>query len=426
MPLRDSSSGLALRFGRQALGVAAARELLLSYARCMTAETLPLALALGRRLAAPLDAACDVPHFRRSGVDGYAVRAADIAGATPERPARLRVGEVIAAGDVPRRRLTPGAAARIMTGAAVPEGADTVVMLEMTDAPERAAVGVVVGIRKMLPAGSNLTPVAGEMAAGERLLDAGARIGPGEAALLAAFGHHEARVLRKPRVAIFATGAELLNVDEPLRPGRIRNSNSYMLAAQVLEAGGEPVIMPALSDDAAQVERAILRAVGDADLVLTTGGVSVGDRDVLVELFARWSGRLLFNKVALRPGSPTSAAELNGKLLLALSGNPGAAFVGFELFAAPVLRAMLGNKAPVPRPFTALLDADYPKGSAYPRYVRGMIGEENGCLRVRPAGMDKSSLMVTIKDADCLIVLPAGGSGFTRGQRVQAYPLRMP
>jgi len=426
MSQRDSASELALRFGRQALGVAAARELLLPYAHRTVVETLPLAQALGRRLAAPLDAACDVPHFRRSGVDGYAVRAADIAGATPERPAQLCVGELIAAGDVPRHRLAPGAAARIMTGAVVPEGADAVVMLEMTDALERAAAGAVVGIRKALPAGSNITPVAGEIAAGERLLDAGVRIGPGEAALLATFGHHEVCVLRKPRVAIFSTGTELLNVDEPLQPGRIRNSNSYMLAAQVLETGGEPVIMPALPDDAEQVERAIELACRDADLVLTTGGVSVGDRDVLVELFARWSGRLLFNKVALRPGSPTSAAELNGKLLLALSGNPGASFVGFELFAAPVLRAMLGCAEPVPRPFTALLDEDYTKGSAYPRYVRGITREEDGCLRVRPAGTDKSSLMVTIKDADCLIVLPAGGSGFVRGQRVQAYPLRIP
>jgi molybdopterin molybdotransferase len=294
-------------------------------------------------------------------------------------------------------------------------------MLEMTNTPELGGQAVRTLIRKELPPGSNITPIAGEIEEGELLLEQGTRIGAGEAALLATFGHGTVAVHRRPRVAIFSTGSELLNVEDKLQPGRIRNSNSYMLAAQVESAGGLPTIGKALSDNVNQVQEALIEAFEAYDLVITSGGVSVGDYDVLVDLFGRWEGRLLFNKVAMRPGSPTSAAEWQGKLLLALSGNPGASFVGFELFARPLMDAMQGSKNPFPKVSSAFLDVDYDKGSAHPRYVRGTTRVEDGRLLVRPAGADKSSIMVSIKDADCLILLPAGGSGFAKGARVSIF-----
>ena len=256
------------------------------------------------------------------------------------------------------------------------------------------------------------------------MLKQGTQIGPGEAAILATFGYANVSVYRQPRVAIFSTGSELLNVAEPLQPGRIRNSNSYMLAAQVEAAGGSAVIMQALSDDVAEVEAALQETFPKVDLVLTSGGVSVGDYDVLVDVFERFEGKLLFNKVAMRPGTPTSAALWNNRLLLALSGNPGASFVGFELFAKSLIKAMAGCQLPFSKAIPAQLDVDYDKDSAYPRYVRGTTHVDNGCLKVKPSGIDKSSIMVSIKDADCLIYLPAGGKGFVRDERVIIYPIQ--
>ncbi|MDQ0885636.1 molybdopterin molybdotransferase [Paenibacillus sp. V4I9] len=419
------SSDTKLKFGRKVISVEEARSLLFEYVKHTPIESVPLSSAFGRRLAVDIVADHPVPHFRRSGVDGYALCSKDIEQATPEAPVVLRVIERIPSGTVPQLTIQSGMAARIMTGAPVPDGADAVVMLEMTDSLQDAGTSTYnVSIKKNIPAASNITPIAGEIGLGDILLKQGTQIGPGEAAILATFGYSYVSVYRQPRVAIFSTGSELLNVAEPLQPGRIRNSNSYMLAAQVEAAGGSAVIMQALSDDVAEVEAALQETFSKVDLVLTSGGVSVGDYDVLVDVFERFEGKLLFNKVAMRPGTPTSAALWNNRLLLALSGNPGASFVGFELFAKPLIKAMAGCHSPYPVAITAQLDVDYDKGSAYPRYVRGTTNVVNGCLKVKPSGIDKSSIMVSIKDADCLIYLPAGGKGFIRDERVIIYPIQ--
>nr|WP_240344346.1 gephyrin-like molybdotransferase Glp [Paenibacillus sp. SYP-B3998] len=412
-----------MKFGRNVITVEEARASLREHAALMVTESIPLASSFGRSLAVDVHAEHPVPHFRRSGVDGYAVRSEDIRQAGWDTPVTLTVIERIPSGTVPQYRVGSGNASRIMTGAPVPDGADTVVMLEMTDSLTDKGQLNFVKVKKALPAGSNITPIAGEIANGDFLLERGSLIGPGEAALLATFGYNEVPVYRKPQVAIFSTGSELLNVQDDLVPGRIRNSNGYMLAAQVEAAGGLAQLMPPLSDDVKQVRAALEEALGQADLVVTSGGVSVGDYDVLVDVFGRFEGDLLFNKVAMRPGTPTSGALWKGRLLLALSGNPGASFVGFELFVKPLIKVMLGCSTPYPEPVSASLDADYDKASAYPRYVRGTKHVVNGCLWARPAGIDKSSIMVSIKDADCLIWLPAGGQGFQRGDRVLIYSI---
>ncbi|WP_063867640.1 gephyrin-like molybdotransferase Glp [Paenibacillus sp. Soil766] len=421
------SSELKLRFGRKVVSVDEARAALYEYVKPTETETVSLPTSFRRILAKDIYADHAVPHFRRSGVDGYAVRAQDIAAASPDSPIVLDVIERIPSGTVPKCTVQAGTAARIMTGAPVPDGADTVVMLEMTDTLHDEALSssdVKVKIKKNVQAASNITPIAGEVSRGELVISKGTRIGPGEAAILATFGFFMVEVFRRPRVAIFSTGSELLQVEQELQPGKIRNSNSYMLAAQVEANGGAAFIMPALSDDPEQVEAALEAVLSNVDLILTSGGVSVGDYDVLVDLFGRFDGKLLFNKVAMRPGTPTSAALWKGKLLMALSGNPGASFVGFELFAKPIIKAMLGSQRPEAEELTAFLDVPYDKPSAYPRYIRGTTRVEAGCLWVRPAGIDKSSIMVSIKDADCLIWLPAGGQGYQRGDNVKVFTTR--
>ncbi|CAH1209960.1 Molybdopterin molybdenumtransferase [Paenibacillus allorhizoplanae] len=421
------SSEMKLRFGRKVISVDEARAALYEYVKPTETETVSLPTSFGRMLAKDIYADHAVPHFRRSGVDGYAVRSQDIAAATPDNPIVLDVIERIPSGTIPKCTVRAGKAARIMTGAPIPDGADTVVMLEMTDSLQDellSLLGAKVKIKKNVQAASNITPIAGEVTLGELVIPEGTRIGPGEAAILATFGFSMVEVYRRPRVAIFSTGSELLQVEQELQPGKIRNSNSYMLAAQVEANGGAALIMPALSDDPGQVEAALEAILPDVDLILTSGGVSVGDYDVLVDVFGRFDGKLLFNKVAMRPGTPTSAALWKGKLLMALSGNPGASFVGFELFAKPIIRSMLGSQRPESEGLTAFLDVPYDKPSAYPRYIRGTTRVEAGCLWVRPAGIDKSSIMVSIKDADCLIWLPAGGQGYQRGDSVKVYTTR--
>nr|WP_091175520.1 gephyrin-like molybdotransferase Glp [Paenibacillus sp. 1_12] len=403
------------RFQRKLVQVEDAQQAILHYVRLQETEEVALAESFGRRLAMTVTADHPVPHFRRSGVDGYALRAADSIGSGPDRPIKLTVTEWIPCGTMPSLPIGQGQAARIMTGAVVPEGADSVIMMEMTEVSTDREVG----IRKQMAEGDNITPIGQEIEPGEVLLRPGRIIRSGEAAVLATFGFDTVRVFRKPRVAIFSTGSELLEVGLPLEPGKIRNSNSYMLAAQVKEAGGEPVIMNVLPDDPAEVERSLLEALEQVDLMITTGGVSVGDKDVLVDVFERWDGQLLFNKIAMRPGSPTSVGYWRGKLLFALSGNPGASFVGFELLVRPYLKGILGNAERLHEETKGYLQAAYSKGSAYPRYVRGTMMLQEGQVCVEPAGKDKSSIMRSIKDTDCLIYIPSGGRGADREDLVR-------
>lgn len=228
---------------------------------------------------------------------------------------------------------------------------------------------------------------------------------------------------RRPKVAVFATGSELLEVDEPLVPGRIRNSNSPMLEALIREAGGEPVMLGAIVDDLELARSKVQMALESCDLVITTGGVSVGDYDIMGDLIRERSGEMLFNKIAMRPGSVTSAAVRGGTILLALSGNPGACFVGFQLFARPVIGMMQGTDQPELPEWTAHLGADYTRTNSFTRYVRARLEIREGRLFAHPATVDESSVTVTIKDSDALIVIPPDSEPFRAGDMVQVLKL---
>jgi molybdopterin molybdotransferase len=411
-----------MKFNRPSVEVTQAQQLLAAHVKPLSSERVPLLQSFGRRLAEEVHATHPVPHFKKSGMDGYAVRAADIEHATPERPALLEVNQVIPCGSPPSRPITAGQAARIMTGAPLPEGADTVVMFEMTE--ERQEDGkTLVAIFKNVAQGRNTSQIGEELSEGDFLLERGRTIGAGEAALLATFGCDTVPVVRRPRVAILTTGSELLPVEAALQPAKIRNSNRYMLAALIESAGGEIVTLDAVPDDVELARAFVGEQMVKADLIVTSGGVSVGDFDIMADLLDRWDGELLFNKVEMRPGSVTSAAVRDGVFLCALSGNPGACFVGFELFVRPVLNGMQARQEIWPTTFTARLQADYPKGNIYARYLRGRMILRDGVVYVEPVGKDQSSVTVSIKDADCLILIPPGG-GVLSGETVTA--LRLP
>jgi len=411
------------KLNRKALSAAEAQALILQHASYAAAEELDLIDAIGRRLADDIKTREPIPHFRRSGMDGYAVLAEDVADASSSKPIVLEVAEHIPCGTAPKKKLVSGQASRIMTGGMVPDGADTVIMQE---AAELVSINnrEYVHIRKSTQLGSHITPIGEEAESGQMLLSSGQTIGAGSIAILASLGYARVKVFTKPKVAIISTGTELLEPSEPLQAGKIRNSNAYMIAAQVIAAGGEPLLIGQISDVYEQAETLLYELLNsEVDLIVTTGGVSVGDYDIMADFFTKWNGTTLFNKIRMRPGSPTTVGLWNNKLLFGLSGNPSACFVGFELFVRPLLHAMQREVTPIACEHSAFLAEDYMKVNAYTRYVRGRWYSENARLYALPVGLDKSSAMVTLKDANCLIVIPPTTTGLKAGEQVKIVQL---
>lgn len=405
-----------MRFSRQIISVEEALQRLLRSLPTLEEEQAEIGEAYGRILARDVTATCDLPPFDRSPLDGYAVRAADTLGASPDSPVYLQVVDTVAAGSVPRVPVTAGCAVRIMTGAMMPQGADAVIMFEQTENP--GLVSDRVGVKRELRSGENVSRQGEEIRAGSVVAKAGERINAGTIALLATFGYARVPVIRKPRVGLLATGMELLPVDQPLAPGKIRNSNTPMLSALIADAGGIPVTLPVLPDDPAEAKRTLAAYAREVDLLVSSGGVSVGDFDVIAALAVEAEVQVLFNKIAMRPGSPTTALLLSGKPVLALSGNPAACFVGFELFARPALSRLAGTKEAGHRIIKARLGTSFAKPCPHPRYLRGRLTQEDGMLVAMPDLNDKAGNLGTLKDSECLIVIPPGGRGKQAGEMV--------
>ncbi|MED0735920.1 gephyrin-like molybdotransferase Glp [Aneurinibacillus thermoaerophilus] len=405
-----------MRFHREPIQVAEAQQRILAFAETGAVELIPLTESEGRRLAEPIRATNDVPHFPKSPYDGFAVRSEDTIGACITKPVELEIVGAIACGDEPAFFVGKGQAARIMTGAAIPKGADCVIMFEMTTENEAPAKKIV-GIKKEMKPGENVIQLGEEAKTGDLLIEAGKRIGPGEMALLATFGYAQVPVYCQPKIGILATGSELLQPEEPLRYGKIRNSNSYMTASQVRQAGGIPVLYGNLEDNPDKAVETVLSILEETDILITSGGVSVGDFDIMVEVFQRLKAELLFNKIAMRPGSVTSAVRYKDKFIFGLSGNPGACFVGFELFVRPLLQTMQGKKQVTLPEIEATMGLDMKKPSSFTRYVRSSWTVEDGKIVVYPVGQDKSGVVTNITDANCLLRIPPGGSGISRGDK---------
>ncbi|MCP3793819.1 gephyrin-like molybdotransferase Glp [Paenibacillus sp. CH40] len=413
----------AEKFQRKAVQVEEAQSRIASHVKQGEREDVELEQAHGRYLAVDLTAPHPYPRFRRSGMDGYAILGSDTEVCSSGQEIWLHVIDEIPCGTVSDKRVETGMAARIMTGAQLPEGADTVVMLEATQLREENGQ-TYVGLKKRMEIGKNVTQIGHEIQEGQLLLSKGTCLGAGHISVLATFGVHQVPVYRKPRVAVFSTGSELLAVDEPLQPGKIRNSNTYMLASQIREAGGEPFILQAIHDDLSLARTSVREAIAAYDIVVTSGGVSVGDFDIMGDLVRQEDVNMLFNKVTMRPGSVTTAAVIDGKLLFALSGNPGACFVGCELFVRPTIQMMLSSAHPYLQTWTAKLGADYTKVNNYTRFVRSSLEIRGGQVYAIPARVDESSVMVTIKDSDCLIVIPPTTEGLCEGEEVRVLVLQ--
>ncbi|SFD46664.1 molybdopterin molybdotransferase [Lentibacillus persicus] len=375
-----------------------------------------------RRLAEDIIANHPVPPFPKSPYDGFALRSDDTVEASRDNPVTFEVVEHIGAGEVPEKKLHKGQATRIMTGAKIPEDADCIAMFEICDTYEHENSSYMSIKRKMEP-NQNIIEEGSEVAKGEKLINQGTLINPGTKAILATFGYNRVKVAKKPVIGVIATGTELLDVDEELQPGKIRNSNAYMITSQIIRAGAAYKYFGKLEDELNTSYEMIKQALNEVDILITTGGVSVGDFDLMPAIYEKLGAEVLFNKVAMRPGSVTTVAAADGKLLYGLSGNPSACYVGFELFARPVVQHYLFNEMPFLRRVKAILADDFSKPNPFTRFVRSYITYENGNVHANLSGIDKSNVVTSLAHCNSLMVLPGGTRGFKAGDEVEAMLL---
>lgn len=380
-------------------------------------ETRQLALedGLGRVLAQEYRAAFPQPPFNRSPLDGYALRAKDTAGASKDRPAVLKVIDKIMAGRVSEKTVLPGTAVRLMTGAPVPEGADCVVRQEDTDYGETC-----VRVYRELRVHENMVDAGEDYQAGTVLMEKGERIDAVAAGILAGAGIGEVKVYRRLRVALFTTGDEVAAPGESCEAGKIYDSNRYLLWGRLKELGIEPVCWEHIGDEAEMAAERIAALISEVDMVLTTGGVSVGEKDIMHDVVSILNGDRLFWRVALKPGSPVLAFRFQGKPVICLSGNPFGAFVTLEMLVRPVLAHMTREPRLAPVRRQARVKGGFHKRSNVRRFIRGSFMD--GCV-VLPEEGHASGVLFSMKGCNCLVDIPAGNEGLADGDEVVVWLL---
>ncbi len=397
------------------LAVADAQAAILERMTTLTSEQIDLTAAFGRVLAEPMYADRDAPPFANSAMDGYAVLADDLTTASATNPVALQIIERVAAGAVPQQQLRVGSAIRIMTGAQVPANAEAVVPFEETDEGQSNAQTDVVRMFQSTQHGNNIRPAGEDLQAGALVLSAGQVLQAGSIGVLATIGAAHVPVFRQPRVAIIATGDELVDVGVEPKAGQIRNSNGYANAVQVREAGAIPIILPIVPDNAAALRATLAQAVAEADVLLTSGGVSVGDYD-LVKQILNDVGKLEFWRVRMRPGKPLAFGAINGKPIFGLPGNPVSAMVCFELFVRPALRKMGGYQQLLrPSVWAKLLDADL-ESNERRQYLRVIVKSTAEGLTAESTGAQGSGLVSSMARANGLLIVPEASRGIIRGE----------
>lgn len=423
------------------LSVAEASALILADIRRMPVERVPLLDALGRVLARPLVAPLTIPPWDNSAMDGYAVRAEDVALASRDRPVVLPVTEMVAAGGFPARAVAPGTATRIMTGAPLPDGADTVVRVEDTDGGVER-----VEIRDARDARKNVRARGEDMHTGQTVIPAGTPVGPAQIGVLASCGAASVDVYRRPRVAIMGSGDELVDLDrfhEALAGRKIVSSNSYTMHALVRTAGGEPVNVGVAEDTPEAVRELLLNSAG-CDLILTSAGVSVGEFDYTRDVLAALGAEMKVRKVRMRPGAPLGFGVLHdtpardapsggtperdrlsrGTPWIGLPGNPVSVMVTFELFVRPALRRMLGHDRLFRRPVPVVLEEPVSIGARLTHFLRAVTTTQpDGTLTARLTGPQGSGILTSMSLANALLIVPETRPSVEAGDTLNALVL---
>ncbi len=409
------------------LSVSEARQILLDAIEPMGVETVALAQAAGRVLAEDIVARFDLPPFTHSSMDGFAVRPSDVAQAGPNQPVTLPVTADIPAGQVVDTFMQPGYAVRIMTGATLPPGAEAVIPVEDTDFGVRSpspglAPPEQVRIYRPVQPGENVRPRGQDVHTGETVLSAHTFLRAQEVGLLAMLGEALVKVVRKPRVGLLSTGDELAPVEAQLEPGKIHDSNAYILAALVRQYGGEPLILGVAADREESIRARLEQACqAEVDLILSSAGVSVGAFDFVRQVVEQ-QGELSFWRVNMRPGKPLAFGQYQGRSFIGLPGNPVSSFVTFEVFVRPALLKMGGSNA-WDRPVRIVRLAETIESDGRESYLRAVVTNEAGLWIARLTGNQGSGNLRSLVQANALLIVPSGVKSLPVGAEAEAWML---
>ena len=395
------------------LTVEEARQRMLDTITVLPTETIGISDSLGTVLAEDVYAIENIPPFNNSAMDGFAVVAADVLNASKTDPVRLSVLETIQAGYAPTVSVRRGSAARIMTGAMMPEGADAVAMQEVTELE-----GDQVTIFEGVETDENVRFTGESVEQGDLVMSTGKLIRPQEIAMFASLNRSEVEVYKRPRVAVVSTGDELTPVGEPLAAGKIRDSNRHGICAQIEEAGCYPVDMGIARDDEAETERKFREALDGADALITSGGVSVGEFDVVKAVLSKL-GEINFWRVAMKPGKPQAYGIADGKPIFGLPGNPVSSLVVFELFVRPALLKMAGHSELLRPTFRAVLEENVSNKDGRVSFMRSIITLRDGKYHAKITGPQGSGILHSLVLANGFIVIPAGMT-VSAGETVEA------
>lgn len=388
-------------------------------------EAAAVEAADGRILAEDVYASMDQPPFPRSPLDGFAFRSSDVEDACEAAPAVLRVNQIIYAGEWWKTSVGPGQAARIMTGAPMPEGADCVIRQEETNWAEDGSgaddcIGFQVRISHPMKPYQNYCFQGEDVKKGTLLLKKGSRIGYVEQGILASAGYQQVQVYKKPKVSLFVTGDELWSGSEPLPPGKIYDANMHLLTGRLKELGYEPVTARMLGDDPELVAEEIRSALAQSDLIVTCGGVSVGDKDIFHQVLPILGAERKFWRVRVKPGTPAMFAVCGQTPMIHLSGNPFAALATFELFVRPALYKLTGDERVRVKYAKAVLAEDFPKTGGR-RMLRARL--EGQQVHIPPTGQHSSGMLHSMRGCNCLIDLPAVKEPVKAGEQVDVILL---
>ena len=402
------------------ISIEAALSIILKRVRPLPGVKTDISLCRGRVLAEDISAPENIPPFSNTAVDGYAVQAASTRSASPSRPRFLRVVGELAAGRVSRRKVGPGQALRIMTGAPIPAGADAVVMVEDTDDGDEVAA-----IYRSVRKGENVRRAGESVRKGSPVLRRGKVLRPAEIGMLAALGYGRVKIVSPPRVAILSTGNELVEIGKKLGPGRIRDCNRWSLAAAVEAAGGVPVILGRAGDRMEEL-KSKLRASLDCNAVITSGGVSMGRYDLVGRALEEMGGEVLIRKVRMKPGKPLTFGVIEGKPFFGLPGNPVSVLVSFLQFVRPALLKMQGRKKLKKPVVEAVLSTDLNETTDRVHLVRAVLTRKNGLNYASPTGPQGSGILRSLVLANALLIIPAGQEPLSRGEKVRALLMDSP
>jgi molybdopterin molybdotransferase len=417
------------------LSVEEALQKILDAVDVLEIESVPILESLGQVLAEDIKSNINVPPLDNSAMDGYAVWSEDTRGASEKTPRVLKVIDTIMAGDIPKKKVVPGTAIRIMTGAPLPAGADSIVQFENTDdqkqkdAPANRAVARVSILSETRP-GQNIRLAGEDISRGKTVLRKDTVIRPAEIGLMASIGCRRVKVIRRPVVAVLSTGNEIVDVNQPLPEGKIYDSNAYSIASLIKRYGGIPKMLGIARDEEKELVSKLKQAQ-DADMLLTTGGVSMGDYDMVKDILAR-DGEMVFWKVRVKPGKPLAFGKIKGRDKngkpksiphLGLPGNAASCMVSFEIFVRPALLKMMGKKNLVKPSVEAIIENTVKNDAGRRIYDRAIVQKRNGHYYARLTGPQGSGILTSMSLANGLVLIPEEKTKVNKGDTVQALML---